>query len=162
MELSDTALNIILGAAVVLLLVVNFLVRKRKMEKTTLGMVVTVLDELRFNEKHVDDFSFHRSFGKFKTSHWSKNRSQLDFIPPEVTAKVGKAMDMTEDANERINAAKKFGSDSYMAGIDVDKLKGPVADAREALGSWLQENIDNPELQPKKRGLFGGLFGGGM
>ena len=33
MELSDTAVNIILGVVVVLLLVVNFFVRKRKMER---------------------------------------------------------------------------------------------------------------------------------
>ena len=160
MELSETALNIILGAVVLLLLVANFFVRKRKMERTTLGMVVTVLDELRFNEKHTDEFSFHRGFRNFRTSHWNRNKIRFDFIPTEVMATVGRAMDMCDDANERIAAARRYGSDSYMAAIDVDKLKKPIDNAREILGNWLQENVDNPELQPKKRGLFGGLFGG--
>ena len=74
--------------------------------------------------------------------------------------RVGKAFDMSDDVNDRINAARKYGSDSYMAAVDIEKLKAPIAGAREALGTWLEENIDNPELQPKKRGMFGGLFGG--
>ena len=158
--MSDTAMNIILGAVVVLLLVANFFVRKRKMEKTTLGMVVTVMDELRHNERLTGEFSFHRTVRKHRTSHWNKNKNRLDFIPTEVMVRVGKAFDMSDDVNDRINAARKYSSDSYMAAIDIEKLKGPIAGAREALGTWLEENIDNPELQPKKRGMFGGLFGG--
>jgi len=161
MELSDTAVNIILGVVVVLLLVANFFVRKRKMEKTTLGMIVTVLDELRYNEKLTGEFSFHRSIQKFRTSHWNKNKNRLDFIPTEVMVRMGKAFDLSDDVNGRINAARKYGSDSYMAAVNVEKMKKPIAEAREALGNWLEENIDDPELQPKKRGMFGGLFGGG-
>ena len=160
MELSNTALNIILGVVVMLLLVANFFVRKRKMEKTTLGMVVTVMDELRHNERLTGEFSFHRTINKFRTSHWNKNKNRLDFIPTEVMVRVGKAFDLSDDVNDRINAARRYGSDSYMAAIDIEKLKGPIAGAREALGTWLEENIDTPELQPKKRGMFGGLFGG--
>ena len=161
MELNETALNIILGAAVLLLLVVNFFVKKRKMESTALGQIVTILDELRHNEKLTETFSFHHTIPKFRTSHWNKNRNRIDLVPIEIRVKLEKAFDLTEDANDRINAAKKSGSDSYMAGIDVGRMKEPIAVAEHQLREWLQENMDNPELQPKKRGMFGGgLFGG--
>ena len=41
--------------------------------------------------------------------------------------------EMTEEFNERIDAAKKFKSNSYMAGIDVSKLKEPLAKSKQQL-----------------------------
>jgi len=160
MELSETTINILLGLAVVLMLAVNFFVKKRKMENTALGRIVTILDELRHNEKAAETFSFHHTIQRFRTSHWNKSKDKIDYIPIEIRSRLEKAFDLAEDANERINAAKRHGSSSYMAGIDVDKMKQPISIADQILREWLQENMDNPELQPKKRGLFGGgLFG---
>ena len=62
---------------------------------------------------------------------------------------------MAEDVNERIAAAKKYKSDSYMAGIDVEKMKKPLADSEQELQRWLEENMHNPEFMPKRPGLFG-------
>ena len=161
MELSETALNILLGLGVLVLMVVNFIIRKKKSEGTPLGMVVTILEELRFNDKHTEDFSYHRSFGKFRTSNWNKYKVRLAFIPTNVMMTVSKAMDMCDEVNERISTAKRYGSDSYMAAIDVEKLKKPVEGAKDMLYNWLQENMDDPELQPKRRSMLGGsLFGG--
>lgn len=160
MELSETTINILLGLAVLLMLAVNFFVKKRKMESTALGRVVTILDDLRHNAKVAETFSFHHTIQRFRTSHWYKGKDKLDYIPIDVRSRLEKAFDLAEDANERINAAKRHGSNSYMAGIDVDKMKQPISIADQILREWLQENMDNPELQPKKRGLFGGgLFG---
>ncbi len=155
MESNQTTINILLGILIVLVLVANIYFKRRKMEKTPLGAVTTMLMELDSNYKLTESFSFHRGIQKFKTGSWNRNKDKIDFLPTELRNTVSKAFDMSEDVNERIEAARKYGSDSYMAGIDVGKLKGPIDKSREDLRVWLQENMDNPEYAPKRRGLFG-------
>jgi hypothetical protein len=155
MELSQTALNIIMGILVVLVLVANVYFRKRKMEKEPLGKVVVMLADLDKNYKLTENFSFHRGIQKQKTGNWKKHRNAVDFLPVELRTKLDRAFEMSEDVNERIDAARKHGSDSYMAGIDIDKLKEPIDKSRQELREWLQENINNPEFASKRRGLFG-------
>ena len=155
MEISQTTMNIILGVVIVIVLVANIYFRRRKMEKTPLGAVSLMLMELDSNYKLTESFSFHRGIQKFKTGGWNRNKNKVDFLPAELRNAVSKAFEMSEDVNERIDAARKYGSDSYMAGIDVGKLKGPIDKSRQELRAWLQENMDNPEYAPKRRGLFG-------
>ena len=155
MESNQTTINILLGILIVLVLVANIYFKRRKMEKTPLGTVATMLMELESNYNLTESFSFHRGIQKFKTGSWNRNKDKIDFLPTELRNTVSKAFEMSEDVNERIDAARKYGSDSYMAGIDVGKLKGPIDKSREDLRVWLQENMDNPEYAPKRRGLFG-------
>ena len=156
MDLGETGINILLGILIALLLVANFFFRKRKAEKTPLGKAVGIFSELRHNQKLTGTFSFHWGSKKFKTASWKRNNARIDFIPMEIRATLSKAFDMVEDVNQRIDAAKKYKSDSYMAAIDVDKLKVPLARGAEQLQIWLQENVNNPEFLPKRRrGLFG-------
>ncbi len=155
MDLSETGTNTIFGVIIVIFLVANVLLRNRKAEKTPLGKVVGIFSEVNKNQKLTESFSFHRQAGKFKTSSWKRNKDKVDFLPSELMQTLSKAFDMSEDVNERINAARKYGSDSYMAGIDVDKLKEPLAKSEQGLKQWLKENMQNPEYTPKRRGLFG-------
>ena len=155
MDLSETAINIIIGILIAGLLVFNFFVRKRKTEKTPLGMAVSIFTELRQNQTLVETFSFHWKVGRFKTASWKRNGARIDFVPIEIRTTLSKAFDMLEDFNQRIDAAKSYKSDSYMAAIDVDKLKAPLAESMQQLQVWVQENANNPEYLPKRRGLFG-------
>ena len=155
MDLSETGINILIGILMVLLLVANFFFRKRKGEKTPLGMAVGIFSELRYNQKLTEIFSFHWKSNKFKMASWKRNNTKIVFIPIEIRATLSKAFDMVEDVNQRIDAAKKYKSDSYMAAIDVDKLKVPLAQGMQQLQEWLQVNMNNPEYLPKRRGLFG-------
>ena len=155
MDLSETAINIMLGILIAGLLVVNVFVRKRKTDKTPLGMAVSIFTELRHNQKLVETFSFHWKAGRFKTASWKRNSGRIDFIPFEIRTTLSKAFDMLEEYNQRIDAAKSYKSDSYMAAIDVDKLKAPLAESMQQLQVWVQENANNPDYLPKRRGLFG-------
>ena len=65
------------------------------------------------------------------------------------------ATSLPRNVNQRIDAARQFKSASYMAGIDVDRLKKPFSEVEQALGQWVTENMHNAEYQPKRRGLFG-------
>ena len=155
MEFDETTVNIILGIVIVAFMGVNIFVKRRKMEKTPLGAFAVMLAELDFNFKLIENFSFHRGIQKFKTGGWNRNKNKISVLPLEIQETVAKGFEMSEEVNERIVAARKFGSDSYMAGIDVSKLKEPIDKSRQALRAWLQENMDNPEYAPKRRGLFG-------
>ena len=93
-----------------------------------------------------------------KTGAWAKNKDKVEFLPQELRMTLSQVFKMLEDANGRIDAARKFKSDSYMAGIDVSKLKEPLARSKEQLVEWLQANMNNPQYQAKRRSLLGGIF----
>ena len=156
MDLGETGINIILIIVIILFLALNIFLKSRRTRKTPLGRVVSILTDVNHNEKLVDNFSFHHGVGRMKTGAWKKNKDKVDFLPRELRMTLSRAFEMSEEVNERIDAARKFKSDSYMAGIDVSKLKAPLAESKQHLQEWLQANMQNPEYQPKKRrGLFG-------
>ncbi len=153
--MGETSINIILIIVIVLVLILNIFLKGRRSLKTPLGRAVSILADINRNEKLVENFSFHHGVGKMRTSAWKKNSNRVDFLPQELLMTLSKTFEMAEEVNERIEAAKKFKSDSYMAGIDVDKLKAPLAKSKQQLQEWLEANMHNPEYMPKKRGLFG-------
>ena len=153
--MGESGTTIILVVIVLLFLALNVFVRSRKAGGTPLGRVVSILAEVNHNEKLVANFGFTAGARKFKTGAWRKYNNKVDFLPHELRMVLAKAFEMSEEVNERINAARKFKSTSYMAGIDVDKLKAPLARSKQQLQEWLQENMQNPEFMPKRRGLFG-------
>ncbi len=154
MELNNsimTGILVILGIAA---LVGNIYFGKRKIEKTPLGKVTSIILDARHNLRVIQNFKFHRGVKKLKTRSWTRNRDKVDFLPMELLSELSQVFDMSEDINQRIEAARKFKSDSYMAGIDVSKLEAPLEHVIPPLQEWLQENMSNPDYAPKRRGLF--------
>ena len=153
--MDGTGINIILIIVIFLFLVLNVYIRSRRTRKTPLGRVVGILAEVNHNEKLVENFSFHRTVKKLRTGSWKRNSNKVEFLPQDLRMMLAQTFEMLEEANERIDTSRKFKSDSYMAGIDVSKLKAPLAQSKQRLQYWLQENMQNPEYMPKRRGLFG-------
>lgn len=154
--MSDTGINVLLGLVLLLALALNLYVKMRRSAKSSLGKVSLILADINRNENLVENFGFHRSVGRMKTGAWDKNKDRVDFLPQELRMALSQVFEMVEEVNSRIDAARKFKSDSYMAGIDVSRLKAPLARSKEQLQGWVQENANNPEYQPKKRrGIFG-------
>ena len=133
----------------------NIFFKRRKTEQTPLGIVASIFSEVRHNKNLTETFEYHWQSKKFKTGSWKRNKTKVDFLPQELLATLSNVFDMAEEYNERVDAAKKYRSDSYMAGIDVSKLKEPLAKSQQELQEWYQENMGNPEYAPKRRGLFG-------
>jgi len=141
--LTDNWVSIALLALLVIMMVANIFLKGRKMEKSPTGKMMVIYMELNSNKRTLE------------SSAWKRNRDKLDFLPYELQTSLADAFDMAEDYNQRIAAASKFASSSYMAGIDVEKMRKPFEQTVQELYAWIQENMDNPELAPKKRGLFG-------
>jgi len=147
--------NIILVVALALVMLSTVFFRRRSMEKTELGKILTLLSEINQNLKIIDAFSFHLQVKKFKTGSWNRNKTKLDFIGEKLQTTLANAFGMADEFNWKIDEAKKHKSSSYLASIEVDKLKGAMTISQQKLEEWFQENKDKQELLPKKRGLFG-------
>ncbi len=148
--------NWIVTVVIAILFVANFFFKKRKTESTPLGKAAVIFTELSQNQKLVENFNFHRGVKRFMTVGWQRNKDKVDFLPTELRNSLAKTFEITEEFNSRIDSARKYKSDSYMAGIDVGRLKAPLAQSKEKLQEWLQENMNNPQYMPKRRrGLFG-------
>jgi len=147
--------NIILVVVILLFMLGSIFLRRRSVEKTELGKIITLLSEINQNLKIIDTFSFHLGVKKFKTDSWQRNKTKLDFLDERLHTTLANAFGMAEEFNQRIDEAKKYKSSSYLASIEVDKLKDTMTKSQQELGEWFQENKDKKELLPKKRGLFG-------
>ncbi len=147
--------NIILVVVILLFMLGSIFLRRRTMEKTELGKIVSLLSEINQNLKIIDAFSFHWRTKKFKTGAWQRNTTKLDFLDEKLHTTLANAFGMAEEFNQRIDEAKKYKSSSYLASIEVDKLKDTMTKSKQELEEWFQENKDKQELLPRKRGLFG-------
>ena len=154
--MSETIINIVIGLVIALFLLLSVFRRRRDPIITPLERVFDVVTELEGNERRLEAPDPNRGVGKMKTGAWKRHRNHLDFLSEDLRMKLSQVFEMSEELNQRISAAKKFKSDSYLAGIDVSKLKAPVSESRQQFRNWLEANIDNPEYKPKmRRGLFG-------
>jgi hypothetical protein len=154
--LNETVISILVWVLLVVVLALNIYLKIRRSIKAPLGRVALILAELNRNEKMIENFGFNQRAGKLKTGAWRKNKDRVDFLPQELRMILAHTFEMSQEVNERIDAARKFKSDSYMAGIDVSKLKEPIAKSKQQLQEWIQENMQNPEYQPKRRrSIFG-------
>lgn len=153
--MNETVLNILIGVVIFLMLALNFYVRARRTGRSPLGRVAGILSDVNRNEKMVENFGSQRKAAKLRTGGWRKNRDRVDFLPQELLMALSRVFEMFDEVNVSIEAAMKFKSTSYLAGIDVTRLKEPIARSKKQLAEWLQANLQNPEYQPKKRrGLF--------
>ena len=147
--------NILLIAVIILFMVGSIFLRRRSAEKTELGKIISLLSEINQNLKIIDAFSFHWRAKKLKTGAWQRNEAKLDFIGEKLQTTLANAFGMAEEFNRGIDEAKRHKSTSYLASIQVDKLKDTMTKGQQELGEWFQENKDKQELLPRKRGLFG-------
>ena len=147
--------NIILVVVILLFMLGSIFLRRRSIEKTELGKVVGLLSEINQNLQIIEDFSFTSRVRKFKTGTWARNQGKLDFLDNGLQTALAKAFGIAEESNQKIDATRRYKSTSYLASIEVEKLKEAMTQSQQELEEWFTENKDKKELFPKKRGLFG-------
>jgi hypothetical protein len=150
-NINSTLLIII---AMVLLLALSMAIQFFRTRKAPMGRVIGIFNNVKYNEKLSQNFRYSRSVGRFKTGAWDKYRDAIGFLPEELRAELSKVFEKIAEINGRIDAARKFKSDSYMAAVEADALIAPLASCREQLQKWIYANVNNPEYLPKRRSLF--------
>lgn len=135
---------------VIIFILFNVFFRKRQEQKRRLGVVRSLLSEINYNQKLMEAFLFQWQAKKFKTGNWKRNRDKMDYIDQGLHTTLAGAYEIAEEFNKEIDAAKKHKSASYMASIQVDRLKEPLANSKQGLEEWLQLNEGRKE--PVKEG----------
>jgi len=155
MGFGDGWQNLALIAVVIIILIASIFLKKRKGESAPMLIAMGLLRDVDKNQKLMEAFLFHWKAKKFKTETWKNNNAKLDFLDEELQIALSDAFRIAEDFNLQIEAAKKHKSSSYLAAIQVDRLREPLAESRQGLEEWIQENWGKTELYPKRRGFFG-------
>ena len=91
---------------------------------------------------------------KFKTGSWLRNRNKLEFLDQSLQNALTDAFGMAEEFNREIGSAKKHKSSSYLANINVEKLRGPLARSQRGLEEWLKASTGQKDMPDGERGLF--------
>jgi len=131
---------------IVAFIVFNVIFRKRQQQKRQQQVVRSLLLEIDYNQKLMEAFLFKWQSRKFKTGTWKSNRDKMDYIDQSLHNTLAGAYEIAEEFNGEIDAAKKHKSSSYLAGIQVDRLKGPLARSRQGLKEWLELNKRAKEM----------------
>lgn len=137
-------------APVIILILVNVFFRKQQEQKRRLGVVRSLLSEINYNQKLTEAFLFQWQTKKFKTGNWKRNKDKMDYIDQGLQATLASAYEIADEFNREIDAAKKHKSASYLASIQVDRLKEPLAKSKQGLEEWLQ--LSKEKKEPVKEG----------
>jgi len=146
MDLSNTAINILIALGIAFLIGINLFLKSRHQARTPAEMVLSLLSEINHNQKLAEDFQFHLNVKKFKTESWKINKTKADFLGQSLLTTLDTAFSMAGGFNRDIDTAKKCKSTSYLAIISVDKLKELLAQSKQGLEEWLQANVEKPQL----------------
>jgi len=126
--------------------VINVLFRKRQEQKRQQQVVRSLISEIDYNQKLMETFLFKWQARKFKTGTWKRNRDKMDYIDQGLRNILAGAYEIAAEFNSEIEAAKKRKSSSYLAGIQVDRLKEPLARSKQGLEEWMELNKRQKEL----------------
>lgn len=159
MDFSTIWENAPLIGAVIVFLLLQFFLKKPKPETGQQEIVQNLLSEVRLNQALAETFQLRQKPKKFEVVSWQRHKTGLDFLQQSLESALSDAFDITEDFNQRIESTKKYKSASYLAGIDIDKLKEPLARSQQGLEEWLLANAGTKDPTPKYPGLLDGLFG---
>jgi hypothetical protein len=131
---------------VIAFILFNVFFRKQQERKRRQQVVRSLLSEIDYNQKLLETFLYKWQTKKFKTGTWKANQAKMDYIDQGLLSTLAGAYDIAEQFNSEIEAAKKHRSASYLVGIQVDRLREPLAKSRQGLEEWLELNERQKEL----------------
>ena len=162
MDFGDIGENIPLIVTIIGLILFQFFFRrKRTPEATPREITQNLLAEVRRNLRIAEAFTFHWQTRKFVVTSWQRNKSKLDFLEQALQISISDAFVMAQDFNQQISAARKHKSASYMASVNMDKLKGLLTKNEQGLEQWLTSETGTTEPPPKTSGIFDDWVGRG-
>jgi len=161
MDFGDTGQTILIFAVIIGLLVLQFVFRRRRSPATTQQQIVeSLLAEVRFNLRLADVLTLNWQAKRFITTSWQIDKNKLDFLDQSLQSTLSDAFAIAEDFNHQLGMAKKYKSSSYMANIDMAKLKEKLTQSREGLEKWLLSKTGTTEPQTKYPSITDIFFGG--
>jgi len=130
---------------VIILILVSVFFKKQQEQKRRLAAIQSLLSEINYNQKLMEAFLFQWQAKKFKIGIWKRNRDKMDYIDQSLHATLASVYEISDEFNREIDTAKKHKSASYLASIEVDRLREPLARSKQGLEEWLQLNKGRKE-----------------
>ncbi len=147
----------------IIIIILSFVMRRRRpVEKTPQDIASSLLMDVMANQRILEQFGSQKRPKKLKTGSWQRNREKINFLSDSLRADLVNAFSMAEDFNMRIDSAKMYKSDSYLFGVNIDRLEKPLQKSREGLEEWLKANIEQVGPGAGRQGCLGGGLGGGL
>jgi hypothetical protein len=156
MDFGNFSDNLPLIITVLALVAFQFLFRKKRPAANNASIVQNLLSEISLDIRLTEYFTYDKPGKKFMDTSWKLYQSKLDFLDQSLRGTLTTTFQMIEEYNQQIAAAKKFKSTSYLAALDMSKLKALLEKSHQGLESWYSSNITE---DPNKSNIFSGLTG---
>jgi len=147
----------------IIIIVLSFVMRRRRpAEKTPQDIASSLLMDVVANQRALEKFETQKRPKKLKLGSWQRNSEKIDFLEPSLRSTIAEAFRQIEDFNLRVESAKMYKSTSYLFGVNIERLEGPLTKSREGLEEWLRANIEQAGPGAGRQGCMGGgvLLGG--
>lgn len=131
---------------VIIFILFNVFFRKQQERKRRQQVVRSLISEIDHNQKLLETFLYKWQTKKFKTGTWKASQAKMDYLDQGLRNTLAGAYEIAEGFNAEIEAAKKHRSASYLAGIQVERLREPLAKSRQGLEEWLELDERQKEM----------------
>jgi hypothetical protein len=147
----------------IIVISLSFIMRRRKpAENTPQDIASSLLMDVMANQRALEKFNTLKKPKKLKMGSWQRNSEKLDFLEPSLRSNLSETFRQIEDFNLRVDSAKMYKSTSYLFGVNIERLQGPLEKSREGLEEWLKANIEQAGPGAGRQGCLGGGLGGGL
>ena len=143
----------------IILIVFSIFMRRRRSENTPQDIAASLLNDLNANQGIIDRFGTDAKPTKLKTGSWERNNNKLGFLDDATRTNVSNFFKMAEDFNMQIETAKHYKTTSYLSGINVERIKEPLAKSREGLQEWMKVNMQQAGPGQGRQGCLPGMGG---
>ncbi len=144
----------------IIIIVLSFVMRRRRpAEKTPQDIAASLLMDVTSNQRALEKFETQKRPKKLQLGSWQRNSEKIDFLESSLRSTLAETFRQIEDFNLRVESAKMYKSTSYLFGVNIDKLEGPLAKSREGLEEWLKANIEQAGPGAGRQGCLGGGVG---
>ena len=146
---------------IIILIVLSFVMRRRRpAEKTPQDIAGSLLMDVNNNLRIVEGLSYQQRPKKLKMGSWQRNNEKIDFLDDSLREDLSAAFRMAEDFNMQVESAKLYKAhSSYLSGINVERIKDPLAKSKDGLEEWLKANMGQVGPDAGRPGCFGGGLG---
>ena len=159
MDFGDLADNLPVIATIIGLIVLQFVLRRRRSPaKTQQEVVQGLMSEVRLNLRLVDVLIDGEQIKRFIATQWKMNKDKIDFLDQSLQGAITDAFTIAEDYNQQIASAKKYKTVHYIASINEGKMKEKLTRSKEGLEAWLLETTGSTD-PTETSGFFDDLIG---
>ena len=156
----DTILdNLPIIIAIVTLVILQLVLRKRRGGGGEVGTVRNLLMEIKLNKALADNFQPGEKPRKFNVTIWKLKNKQLDFLDNSLRVVLTDAYMIIDDFNRQIDVARKYKSLSYAVSLDPERLKKLLTQGEKGLEDWLTRKGESKQAPLEPPGMLDGLTG---